>query len=92
LRFVRPLLGSPASLCSSTYLDLEKALGKGTVQLLLVVLFAAGHLAFYLRLRRYLRDPNRRFASGRTLDLDPDYFTAEGQLLRRAYNLVLLFL
>jgi hypothetical protein len=61
-------------------------LGKGTAQLLLVAIFAVGHLAFYFRLRRYLRDQNRRFASGRTLDLDPDYFTAEGQPLRRAYN------
>jgi hypothetical protein len=61
-------------------------LGKGTMQLLLMAAFALGHLAFYFRLRRYLRDPSRRFASGRTLDLDPDYFTAEGQALRRAYN------
>jgi hypothetical protein len=61
-------------------------LAKGTVQLLLVAIFALGHLAFHFRLRRYLRDPSRRFASGRTLDLDPDYFTAQGQPLRRAYN------
>ena len=66
--------------------DLEKALGKGTIQLLLVAAFALGHFAFYFRLRRYLRDPTRRFASGRTLDLDPEYFTAEGQSLRRAYS------
>lgn len=61
-------------------------MGKGTIRLLLIVLFAVGHLAFYFRLRRYLRDPTRRFASGESLDLDPDYFTAEGQPLRRAYG------
>jgi hypothetical protein len=61
-------------------------LGKGTIQVLLVVLYAVGHVAFNLRLRRYLRDPTRRFASGESLDLDPDYFTAQGQPLRRAYN------
>ena len=76
----RPLLVRPLPF------RLEEALGKGTIQLLLVAVFALGHLAFYFRLRRYLRDPTRRFASGRTLDLEPDYFTAQGQSLRRAYN------
>lgn len=61
-------------------------MSKGNVQVLVLTAFMLGHLAFYFRLRRYLRDPTRRFASGWTLDLDPEYFTPEGQPLRRAYN------
>jgi len=56
------------------------------MQLSLIAAFVVGQLILYRALRRHLRDPDRRFASGRTLDLDPAYFTEEGQPLVRAYG------